>query len=117
MTLSVNRQVIRNRDGKIKYWKSDDKGREHYNIGVWLDGSDDELDSIEHVEYLLHPSFKNNLRSSKNRINNFSITIWTWGYFGITITVFYKDGKTTSIPYGLSYDLPSDDGSNYIRVS
>lgn len=117
MALTVNRQVIRDRSGRIKFWKSDDQSREHYHVGIWIEGTDAELDSIQRVEYLLHPSFKNNLRKSENRDNKFSISIWTWGYFLIVVTILFKDGRTDSIRYSLSYDLPDDNGTNYVRVS
>lgn len=116
MAFSVERQVIKNPEGKIKFWKPSENGREHFHVGIWIEGSDKELDSVDHVEYTLHPSFKRPMRSSSSRNNKFSITIWTWGMFMIDVAIFMKNGETHNIQYYLSYELPSDDGSNYIAV-
>lgn len=116
MTLSFNREIIKTSEGQIKYRLFHDGGREHYHIGIWLEGDKEELDDVEKVEYELHPSFKRRLRSSSNRENNFSITIWTWGMFNIEATVHFKDGSSRKHTYYLSYELPPDTGSNYAQV-
>jgi transcription initiation factor IIF auxiliary subunit len=116
MTITVNRQVIKNPEGKIKFWKPIGSGPEHFHVGVWLEGSEQELDSIERVEYTLHESFKHPVRSSSNRANKFSITIWTWGMFMIDVAIHLRDGSVNQIQYYLSYDLPEDDGANYVEV-
>ncbi|MBP6897037.1 MAG: hypothetical protein KBC94_21685 [Pseudacidovorax sp.] len=116
MTLTVTRQVIKNPAGKIKFWKPSGNGREHFHVGIWIEGTKSELDSIEHVEYTLHPSFKRPIRSSSNRANKFSITIWTWGMFMIDVAIHLRDGSIHRIQYYLTYDLPEDDGGNYVAV-
>ena len=116
MTLSFDRQIIKNPQGQIKYRFLHKGGREHYHIGISLEGSDEELDKVEKVEYELHPSFKRRVRSSANRENKFSITIWTWGMFKIEATIYFTDGSTSKHSYYLSYELPADDGSNYTEV-
>jgi transcription initiation factor IIF auxiliary subunit len=116
MNFKVNRQVIKNPAGKIKFWKPDKNGREHFHVGIWIEGSDDELDSIDHVEYTLHQSFKRPVRSSSNRSNKFSITIWTWGMFPIEIAIHLHDGTINRFQHYLSYELPDDDGTNYIAI-
>jgi transcription initiation factor IIF auxiliary subunit len=115
MTILVRCQAIKDRYGKIKYWIPNG-GREHYNVRIWIEGLTSEIDSIEKVTYLLHPSFKNNYRTTGNRDDKFSITIWTWGYFPIEVTLFYKDGRTEGIKSNVTYELPADDGQNYARV-
>lgn len=116
MTLSVARQVITNPEGKIKFWKPEGNWREHFHLGIWIEGSQSELDSIMRVEYTLHPSFKRPVRSSSNRANRFSITIWTWGMFMIDVAIFFHDDTVSHIQYYLSYDLPEDNGTNYVAV-
>jgi transcription initiation factor IIF auxiliary subunit len=116
MSLSFDRQVIKDPKGRIKYKLFSRKGREHYHIGIWLDGEETELDQVEKIEYELHQTFKNPLRSSSNRDNKFSITIWTWGQFNIRATIYYKNGETEERQFYLDYDLPPDDGENYVLV-
>ena len=116
MSYKFQRQIIKNPDGKIKYRQFSEGGREHFHIGIWVEGSDQELDNIEKVVYKLHPSFRRRLRSSSNRKNEFSITIWTWGMFNIEATIHFKDGTQETHNYYLSYDLPPDNGDNYVSV-
>lgn len=110
-------QVIRNPDGKIKFQRFSPKGKDHYHVGVWVDEPDTRLDQIDHVEYWLHPSFKNRRRVSASRANKFSITFWTWGLFAVEITVHLKDGRVEKDRFHLNYSLPADNGSNYVDVS
>jgi transcription initiation factor IIF auxiliary subunit len=116
MSFSVQRQVIKNAKGQIKFWKPSSDGREHYHVGIWIDGPPEDLDAVDYVEYKLHPSFKRPHRTSSNRKNNFSITIWTWGMFKIEIAIYLRDGSVENIPYFLSYELPADEGDNYVAV-
>lgn len=116
MTLAIKQQIVKNPAGKIKYWKPNPSGREHFHIGIWLDGDSTELDKVLRVDYRLHQSFKKPNRSSSNRSNKFSITIWTWGMFTIDVEVHRRDGSVERMQYYLSYDLPPDDGTNYVAV-
>ncbi len=115
MSLQVKSQVIKNPDGKIKYRKLNPDGSEHFHLGVWVDGSTSELKTIHSVDYELHPSFRNPMRHSENLENKFGITFWTWGMFDIAVTVTLKNGTEQHLDYYLSYDLPPDDGTNYIE--
>lgn len=57
------------------------------------DVTEDELESIEYVEYHLHPSFKNPVKRSKSKKTNFSISAKGWGTFEITARVKYLDNR------------------------
>lgn len=116
MSFSVARQVIKNNKGQIKFWKPSSEGREHYHLGIWIEGSPEDLDAVDHVEYKLHASFERPSRKSSNRGNKFSITFWTWGMFRIDVAIFLRDGSVENIQYFLSYELPADDGENYVAV-
>ena len=116
MALSPQREVIKNAEGKIESWKPSKYSREHYHIRIWIEGTPEELNRIQRVEYLLHPSFRQPLRRSDDRAKGFPITIWTWGMFSIKITAYHTDGSAETLQYYLSYDLPADDGTNYVSV-
>jgi transcription initiation factor IIF auxiliary subunit len=116
MTFSIERQIIKNPQGKIKFWKPTSTAREHYHIGIWIEGAAEELNNVSHVEYKLPASFKRPERSSSNRGNKFSITIWTWGIFMMDIYIHMRDGSVQKIQYYLDYKLPADDGNNYVAV-
>ena len=117
MTLRLDQQVIRNPQGRIKYRRFHPTGREHYHLGLWLEGPDDVLDRVDAVEYRLHPTFRTPLRRSKNRPNKFSITFWTWGMFEVEATVHFEDGATEALSHFLQYELPADTGETYVDVS
>lgn len=116
MSLEFNSQIIKNPQGQIKYRILHEGGREHYHIGVWLEGPDEELNRVQKVDYLLHPTFRKRERTSADHDNNFSITFWTWGMFPIQATITFKDGSTEQRSYYLSYELPADSGTNYVQV-
>ena len=109
--------LIKNPERKIKYTTFTDGGREHYHVGLWIDGSDHELSEVEKVEYKLHPTFKNRVRTSHSLSNGFSVTFWAWGTFDVEVSVFKKDGGKEVFIYPMKFDLPDDDGTNYVDVS
>tara|TARA_R110001583_G_scaffold7501_4_gene37143 strand:- start:95 stop:448 length:354 start_codon:yes stop_codon:yes gene_type:complete len=109
--------LIKNPERKIKYKKFKEDGREQFHVGIWVDGSEEELDQVERVEYLLHPTFKNRLRTSRARSNGFSITFWAWGTFNVEVTIYKTNKKNESFEYPMTFDLPADDGTNYVDVS
>jgi transcription initiation factor IIF auxiliary subunit len=117
MAYRLKNSVIRDPGGRIKFRKLKEGGYEHYHIGVWLEAdSEREMDRVSLVEYELHPSFEKRLRSSKNRSNDFSITFWSWGTFVIRALVHLvdKEAHPLVITHQLEYDLPADDGTNYV---
>ena len=116
MNLTVKNELVRNLDGKIKFWQASKAAREHYQIAVWVEGPDTELDSIEQVEYILHPTFKRSVLLARFRANKFRITFWTWGLFTIRVRIYFKTGEKQEIDYFLTYELPPDDGTNYQLV-
>ena len=63
----------------------------YYNWTVFVRADDAMLNSIDHVEYLLHPTFPNPQVSSYNRANSFSYTSSGWGEFEIKTKVVFKD--------------------------
>jgi len=117
MDIKIRQNVIRSTDGRIKYRKFNPNGKEHYHLGVWVDGDERTLDDISSVEYHLHSTFRNPVRKSENRRNGFSVTFWTWGMFEIQVVINRYSGKSEIIQHKLAFDLPADDGTNYVEVS
>ena len=110
--------VIRNSARKIKFKKFKDDGYEHFHIGVWVESDPPRAaHHIRKVEYELHPTFRKRNRESRNRKNDFSITFWSWGTFRVRAELHMMDGSIIEVFHDLEYDLPNDDGSNYINVS
>ncbi len=103
-------------DGKIRYAIFRDGGHEHYNIKIYVEGPDEDLDRIERVEYLLHPTFRRRRRVSTERADGFPLELWAWGMFDIEVTFELKDGTSERTSYYLRFSLPDDTGTNYVRV-
>ena len=119
MAYRLRSSVIRNPDGKIKFRRSPSSETDHYHLGVSVVAdSETELDAVDRVEYELHPTFRNRIRNSFNRKNDFSITFWAWGAFEIAATIHFvdPDADPEVIKHTLSIKLPTDTGENYVLV-
>lgn len=86
-------EIISERISGVSGRRFREGGRLHRNVRIYLEARDSGLDNIDHVEYELHPTFRQRIRSSNNRRGKFEITIWTWGYFSIQARLFMKDGS------------------------
>jgi transcription initiation factor TFIID/TFIIF subunit len=67
-------------------------GNDYWKWSVWLDGSADELDAVDHVVYTLHPSFANPVRTIADRSTRFRLETAGWGTFTIYARVVPADG-------------------------
>ncbi len=117
MDISIKHNIIRSTDGRIKFKQFKAGGREQFHLGIWVDADTTTLEQIKEVEYILHPSFVKRTRTSRNRNNNFSVTFWTWGQFKIAVIVHTLSGDKISLDYDLKYELPKDDGTNYVDLT
>ena len=117
MSYQFNQQIIHNADGKIEFRRFRPGGRDHYQVKIWLEGDNDEIARVTAVDYQLHASFKQPARSSSNPDDNFAITIWTWGMFNIDAVIHLEDGTSTNQTFFLNYELPEDNGKNYIDLT
>lgn len=90
------------------------KGKDWWDWSVWLEGAKKELDVIDHVVYMLHPTFPNPVMSVANRKTGFRLDSSGWGEFTIYIQVKNKDGSTNKRRHYLKFDEPdiSKAGSN-----
>ncbi|MHA2189939.1 MAG: pYEATS domain-containing protein [Candidatus Thorarchaeota archaeon] len=116
MTLELKSALETNTEDRIKYAVFRPGGREHFNLRIWLDGEREELGKVKSVDYELHPTFLERRHHSDDSNNNFAILIWTWGMFMITATVHFHDGAKEVLKYYLSYELPLDTGTNYVKL-
>lgn len=61
-------------------------GKPHYEIFLEIESeTDPKLEELRRVEYVLHPSFKDRIRTSSEREDNFQIQIKAWGTFVVTV--------------------------------
>ena len=82
------------------------EGDDYWDWWVWIEGSAQELDSIERVIYILHPTFPSPVREVKDRASKFRLETPGWGVFLIRATVKHKDGRETSLQHYLTLEYP-----------
>jgi transcription initiation factor IIF auxiliary subunit len=82
------------------------RGDDYWNWWIWIEGPQEELDQIDHVTYILHPSFPNPVREVNNRSTKFRLDTAGWGVFLIRATVKHKNGKETPLTHYLILKHP-----------
>jgi transcription initiation factor IIF auxiliary subunit len=68
------------------------KGKDWWDWSAWIDGPTRELDAIDNVTWLLHPTFYNPVRISKDRGTKFLLETEGWGVFTLKAKVKMKSG-------------------------
>jgi transcription initiation factor IIF auxiliary subunit len=74
---------------------------QYYRWKVFVDADAATLANIDRVEYQLHPTFPDPIRSSDDPENRFAIETSGWGEFSILAEVRFKDGHTETVSYWL----------------
>jgi transcription initiation factor IIF auxiliary subunit len=82
------------------------QGDDWWKWWIWLEGSPQELDRIDHVVYRLHPTFPNPVRTVRDRASKFRLDAIGWGVFTIRAQVVDKDGTTTRLEHDLVLEYP-----------
>jgi len=87
-------------------------GDRQWQWSVWLDGPELEMDRIEEVEYVLHPTFPNPVKHIKSRANQFRLDARGWGEFRIYIKVTDHDGGVEKLNHWLKlFDYELDESA------
>jgi transcription initiation factor IIF auxiliary subunit len=78
---------------------------------IFMDEPIEKLDKVESVEYRLHETFPNPIRTVEDRDSRFALRAVGWGEFKIFITVYLKDGTEVYTEYDLDLgkSWPRDD--------
>jgi transcription initiation factor IIF auxiliary subunit len=91
------------------------RGEDYWDWWVWIEGSKEELDQIDRVIYILHPTFPNPVRELWDRSTKFLMTTAGWGVFLIRATVKHQDGKETHLQHHLKLEYPDQAASRDYR--
>lgn len=75
----------------------------HWRWSVWIDGPSDQLNEIKDVVYLLHPTFKDPVRTVTDRLTNFRLSSSGWGEFTIVGRLQFKDGSARNVDHFLRF--------------
>jgi len=76
-------------------------GKNRWKWSVWLEGSPAELDEIDHVIYILHPTFHDPVRRVDDRYTKFRLDTSGWGTFKIHAKAVHRDGHETALEHDL----------------
>jgi transcription initiation factor IIF auxiliary subunit len=83
------------------------KGNDRWRWSVWLSGTPEELDSIDHVLYILDPTFHNPVRRISDRSTDFRLETSGWGTFTIHANLVHRDTHETSLNHDLVLVYPN----------
>ncbi len=92
-------------DNYSKYIES----RGEYNWFKWkvfMDEPAETLDKVKNVEYRLHKTFPNPIRTVEERDSQFALKGVGWGEFTIFITIYLEDGTEANTEYYLDLGKP-----------
>ncbi len=81
-------------------------GHDRWKWSIWVDGSPDDLDQIDHVVYILHPSFHKPVREVSDRNTKFRLDTSGWGTFPIHAKAVRKDGREVTLQHDLVLAYP-----------
>jgi len=79
---------------------------DYWHWRAWIEG--DELDAVEQVVWILHPSFSKPRVTIKTRDNGFRLETSGWGTFLLRAEVALKDGSTRALRHSLVLEYPDD---------
>jgi hypothetical protein len=81
----------------------DHSGRPYYQWRVFVDEPPDILDTIRQVDYVMHATFPDPFRTSRDRQHHFELVTSGWGTFRIVITVHFTNGTEAKTSYQLDF--------------
>jgi len=87
--------------------QSKQAGKGWWSWSVWLDGTERDLERVESVRYLLHPTFAEPEVEVRNRSRKFRLDSSGWGEFLLRAFVRMKNGKVQQLSHWLKLDEAS----------
>jgi transcription initiation factor IIF auxiliary subunit len=91
LSIEFINEVVDKKDNKVKFYKRGDKYL--YWHRIYAHGTEEELNKIKEITYILHPTFQNPVRKTSDKSNNFELITWAWGEFTMKIIITTKDGE------------------------
>ena len=81
-------------------------GNDRWTWSVQLSGAPADLDDVDHVVYVLDPTFHDPVRVVHDRDSNFRLKSSTWGAFTIYVKIVRRDGHEESLEHNLVLFYP-----------
>jgi transcription initiation factor IIF auxiliary subunit len=101
--LRIKNLARRNRPGRLDWT-------------VWIDGPTEKLDEIDQVEYILHPTFPQPVRTVRERSTNFRLDSRGWGEFMIHAKITTKNGQVLDLDHWLRLRETTGGGSTQLSI-
>jgi transcription initiation factor IIF auxiliary subunit len=80
-------------------------GQDRWKWEAYIDdGGSGELNKIEFVEYVLHPTFPDPIRKVNSREDNFRMRTNGWGTFELKAFVYKKDGTKEKLEHEIQLE-------------
>ncbi len=91
----------------------DYKGDDRWGWELYLDSNTKtELEQVESVKYILHPTFSNPIRIIKDRSQGFRLKASGWGTFEIKAFIYFKNGKKIKLEHELELNYEPKSGTS-----
>lgn len=81
-------------------------GKDYWRWRAWIEGGDAELDRVEEVIWILHPSFSQPRVVSKDRSEKFRLSTAGWGTFLLKAELVLADGEKLLLKHNLELEYP-----------
>jgi hypothetical protein len=82
-------------------------GNDYWRWSAWIDAEATELDEVEAVVWILHPTFKQSRVRVTERSSQFKLTTAGWGTFLLRAELALKGGDKRLLKHNLRLDYPT----------
>nr|WP_315393986.1 pYEATS domain-containing protein [uncultured Duganella sp.] len=84
-------------------------GKDRWKWSCWIDAKEHDLDMIESVTWVLHPTFSPSRVIVKSRETSFRLDSGGWGTFMLVASLVLQDGRTVKVRHALKLHYPEKD--------
>jgi hypothetical protein len=82
-------------------------GRDYWKWWAWIEADDEELDRVDEVVWILHPSFSVPRVTCRDRANKFRLDTSGWGTFRLHAEIHDKNGEMQRVSRNLLLEYPA----------
>lgn len=88
-------------------------GDDRWDWEIYLESENpSDLEQVESVKYILHPTFRVPVRTIKDRTEGFRLKTNGWGTFTIKAFVYMKNGKKIKLEHVLKLQYEPESGTS-----
>lgn len=83
-------------------------GRDYWDWRAWIEGTDTELQALDHVVWVLHPSFRRSRVKITDRGSGFLLATSGWGTFLLRAELHFPDKSVRRLSHPLRLEYPEE---------